>query len=160
MSICCVSGHAAVPEHSCKLVRGQISQTAFTPDYENFTGLHEYDESIIAVPRDCGVTLIKASMKLNGTCNVSITFSDSEQPGATIHVEQYLSFNSTNGKRKKILLNDEVLEYWSNFRAGHFSNVTFITIKYVANNTSGQNCQLEPNTDGGPSIRIVVEGEN
>ena len=160
MSICCVSGGAAVLKHSCKLVRGQMIHTAFIPDYENLTGFHEYDESIIAVPRDCGVTLSRASIKLYGTCNVSITFSDSEQPGATIHAKQYLSFNGTTGLRTKIPLNMNVKEYWSNFTAGHFSNVTFITIKYVANNTDGQNCQLEPNTDGGPSIRIIVKGEN
>ena len=160
MSICCVSGGAAVLKHSCKLVRGQISQTAFTPDYENLTGLHEYDESIIAVPRDCGVTLMKASIKLNGTCNISIKFSDSEQPGATIHAKQYLSFNSSKGKRERMPLNKNVKEYWLKFRAGNFSNVTFITIKYVANDTGGQSCQLEPNPNGGPSIRILVEGEN
>ena len=142
-------------------MRGQqTSQTAFSPDFENLTGLHEYDESIIAVPRDCGVTLMSASIKLNGTCNVSIKFSDSEQPGATIHAEQYLSFTSTMVRRVRMRLNNKVKEYWSNFRAGNFSNVTFITIKYVANNTGGQNCQLEPNTNGGPSIRILVKGEN
>ena len=135
-------------------------KTTFTPDYENLTGLNAYDESIIAVPRDCRVTLMRVSIKLNGICNVSIEFSDSEQSDATIHAKQYLSFNSINGKRTKIPLNMKVKEYWSNFTAGNFSNVTFITIKYVANNTGGQNCQLEPNTDGGPSTRIQVKGEN
>ena len=103
---------------------------------------------------------MRVSIRLNGTCNVCIKFSDSEQPGATIHAKQDLSFDSSDGKRAKIPLNSILNEYWSNFTAGHFSNVTFITIKYVANNTGGQNCQLDPSTDGRPSIRILVKGEN